>query len=232
MRTKTSERPASSSLRCSTSRSSLASGEATATKWWSIFAAACARLGVGVGAGVLGVGGGDAAGGARQGGREEERLAVGRGAVDDPVDGGAEAHVEHPVGLVEDEDPDPAEGDRAAVDQVLEPAGGGDEDVGAPGGLDLGTEADAAVDGGDAKAASVDERLELVDDLAGELPGRGEDEGLRPALARLDQVDERDAEGERLARAGRRLDEEVVARERIADDHLLDGERLLDRTRR
>ena len=46
------------------------------------------------------------------------------------------------------------------------------------------------------------------------------------AGAGLEQVDQRDAEGERLARAGRGLDEQVVAGERVADDHLLDGERL------
>ena len=54
-----------------------------------------------------------------------------RGLGDDPVDGGLEAHVEHPVGLVEDEDVDLLERDAPRVDQVLEPARGGDEDVGA-----------------------------------------------------------------------------------------------------
>ena len=190
------------------------------------------RLGVGVRAGVVGVGGGDAAGGTGEGRREEERLAVVGGERDDPVDGGAEAHVEHPVGLVEDEDADPAKRDRAAGDQVLEPARGGDDDVGASGGLDLGAEADAAVDGGDAQLAGADQRRELVDDLAGELPGRGEDEGLRTLLSGLDQIGERDAESQRLAGAGGGLDQEVVARERIADDHLLDREGLFDRSRR
>ena len=69
------------------------------------------RLGVGVRAGLVGVGGGDAAGGPGEGRREEERLAIVRGQRDDPVDGRAEAHVEHPVGLVEDEDADLAERD-------------------------------------------------------------------------------------------------------------------------
>ena len=82
-------------------------------------------------AGVAGVGGGDLAGRALERRREEQRLAVVRGLGDDPVDGGLEAHVEHPVGLVEDEHADLLEGDDAAVDQVLEAAGGGDEDVGA-----------------------------------------------------------------------------------------------------
>ena len=46
--------------------------------------------------------------------------------------------------------------------------------------------------------------------------------------AGLDPLDQRDAEGERLARAGRRLDEQVMAGERVAHDQLLDGERLGD----
>jgi hypothetical protein len=48
------------------------------------------------------------------------------------------------------------------------------------------------------------------------------------AVARLDPVDQRDAEGEGLAGTGRRLDEQVMAGERVADDQLLDGEGLGD----
>ena len=95
-------------------------------------------------------------------------------------------------------------------------------------GLDLRAEADAAVDGGDLGGRGRGDRVELVDDLARQLAGRRQDEGGEAACAGLDQVDQRDAEGERLARAGRRLDEQVVAGERVADDQLLDGERLGD----
>ncbi len=46
----------------------------------------------------------------------------------------------------------------------------------------------------------------------------------------IDPVDQRDAEGERLARSGRGLDQQVVTGERVADHQLLDGERLGDVT--
>ena len=59
--------------------------------------------------------------------REEHRLAVVGDAAQDPVDLGLEAHVEHPVGLVEDEDRDRVEVDHAPVDQVLQPARRRDE---------------------------------------------------------------------------------------------------------
>ena len=52
--------------------------------------------------------------------------------VEDRGDLGQEAHVGHVVGLVEHGDLHVAEVDRAAVDQVGEPARGGDEDVDAP----------------------------------------------------------------------------------------------------
>ena len=187
---------------------------------------------VGVGAGVVGVGLGDLAGRALERGREEQRLALAGGAVDDPVDGGLEAHVEHPVGLVEDEDADVLEDDDAAGDQVLEAAGSGDEDVGLADGLDLRSEADAAVDGGDLQALRLGDRADVFDDLTGELAGRGEDQGADAALLGREPLDHRDAEGERLAGAGRRLDEQVVPGERVADDQLLDGEGMGDVTAR
>ena len=80
--------------------------------------------GLGVAAGVAGVGGGDLAGRPLQGRREEQGLAVRRRLGDDPVDRRLEAHVEHAVGLVEDEDAGPVQRDDAAGDQVLEPARG------------------------------------------------------------------------------------------------------------
>jgi hypothetical protein len=188
-------------------------------------------LGVGVGASVAGVGGCDLAGGAREGGGEEQRLALGRGLGDDPVDRRAEAHVEHAVGLVEDEQADLSQGHGVAADQVLETAGSGDEDVGAARGGDLRPEADAAVYGGDLQPAGLGECGQLGDDLACQLPGRGQDKGARATALGLDQIHHGDAEGKRLARSGGRLDEEVAAGERIADDHLLNGERLGDRAR-
>ncbi len=49
--------------------------------------------------------------------------------LDDPLDVGQEAHVEHPVGLVEDEDLDLAEVGDLLADEVEQAARRGDEDL-------------------------------------------------------------------------------------------------------
>ena len=54
---------------------------------------------------------------------------------DDLPDRMDEAHVEHPVGFVEDEDFEIAEPDGALGHQVEQPAGGGDQDVDAAGAM-------------------------------------------------------------------------------------------------
>jgi hypothetical protein len=69
---------------------------------------------------------------------------------------------------------------------------------------------------------------ELVDDLRRELARRRQDERGGPGAAGIDDVGHRDAESERLARPGRRLDEHVVAVEHVRHDHRLDRERRLD----
>ena len=71
-------------------------------------------------------------------------------AAQDAVDLRLEAHVEHPVGLVEDEDADVGERDGAPLQQVVQPAGRRDEDVRAARLLDLRRDRRAAVDGGHA----------------------------------------------------------------------------------
>ena len=60
---------------------------------------------------------------------EEHRLADPRHAADELVHLRLETHVQHAVGLVEHEDADPVERQHAALREILEPAGRGDDDV-------------------------------------------------------------------------------------------------------
>ena len=78
----------------------------TATKRCSTVAGPRLARGVLVAPRVVGVPRREPPGLAVEGRGEEQRLAVARAGGDDPVDGRAEAHVEHAVGLVEDEDLD------------------------------------------------------------------------------------------------------------------------------
>ena len=118
--------------------------------------------------------------------REQQVLAACREDREDLADVADEAHVEHPVGLVEDEDLDPRQVDGALADVVEQAAGRRDDDL-RPGAqrADLRVETDAAVDrrraDGGLRAVGPDALL----DLERELAGRGEDEradGARAAL--------------------------------------------------
>ena len=79
--------------------------------------------------------------------REQQVLALGRQDREDLADVADEAHVQHPVRLVEDEDLDAGQVDRALAEVVEQAAGRGDDDLGTGAeGADLRVEADAAVD--------------------------------------------------------------------------------------
>ena len=86
----------------------------------------------------------------RHGGGEKQRLAGERHHLHDALDIGDEAHVEHPVGFVDDEKLDAAQQQLAALDMVEQPARCRDEHVDAA--RDLGilvAEGDAADQQGD-----------------------------------------------------------------------------------
>ena len=72
----------------------------------------------------------------------------------------------------------------------------------------------AAVDGGGADAAVLAEALEFPRALERELARGGEDEGLHHRLVRHPAIDQGQRERRRLAGAGARLDDEVLALER------------------
>src|SRR5258708_19885030 len=95
-----------------------------------------------------------------------------------------EAHVEHPVGLVEHEDLKLVEPDMTLVHQVEEASGRGDQDVDAAGeGIDLRLLADAAIDEGLAQTKMLAIDAKAVGDLDCQFARRGEDEAARTARA-------------------------------------------------
>ena len=161
--------------------------------------------------------------------REQQPLAVGRGQVEQRGDGGQEAEVGHVVGLVQHGDLDLRQVALALVDEVLQAAGGGDDDVDAAAQLvDLAAHRRAAVDGGDLEVERLRQRRELVVDLLRELAGRHEHEragGAAGAAAADEAGQQRQAEGERLARAGLAAAEDVPAGEGVGQRPDLDGER-------
>ena len=151
-------------------------------------------------------------------------------AAQDPLDLRGEAHVGQPVGLVEDERADLPEADGAALDEVDETSRCGHDDVDrAPEGGDLLVHRAAAVHHLDARLAQRGERCEDGLDLEGELAGRHQDEGTREAgTAAAGALEQREAEGQGLARSRLGLAAHVAAVERVGDAQRLDGEWMGD----
>ena len=164
-------------------------------------------------------------------GREEHRLAVARQPADDLVDLRLEAHVQHPVCLVEHEDAHGVEDDEPALDQVVEPARSRDENVRAADPLGLCGEWNTSVGDCDVNPVAARDRLDLLRHLGAELAGRDEDERAGSPGAGLEALDDRRREGECLAGARRRLREDVTAGEGVRQDACLDREGDVDVTR-
>ena len=83
----------------------------------------------------------------REGGREEHGLTFPRQALHDAADVGHEAHVQHPVGLVEDEEFDLVELDGLLLEVIEQPPRSGHDDLHAAAQfLDLWLDVHAAID--------------------------------------------------------------------------------------
>ena len=165
-------------------------------------------------------------------GGEEHRLPRGWELRDDALDVGEESHVEHFVGLVEDEDAHARQVERASLDQIDEATRRADDDLDTRGEcLDLRLVGAAAVDAEHACTLSGTGLLEVSGDLHAQLARGHHDERLRRrarGVVALDALEERDAEAEGLARSGLGLADEVAALEGEGQCHGLDGERALD----
>ena len=129
-----------------------------------------------------------------------------------------EAHVQHPVGLVQHEDLQPGQVDELLAVEVAQAAGGGHQDVHAlfqP--LHLGSLAHAAEDDGGAQGQVLAIGLKALLDLEGQLPGGGEDQGPDGAalgLAAAELLENGGGEGAGLAGAGLGAAQHVPAGQR------------------
>jgi hypothetical protein len=172
-----------------------------------------------------------------EGRREQQVLAFGRQLGQDLLDVMDEAHVEHAVGFVEDEDFHVRQIDGFLVGQVEQATWAGDQHVEALGhGLDLRIHADAAEDhrAFQRQIASVD--LETVVNLGGELAGRCQHQHARLFRAvavftirvttREQQFEYRQGETACLTGSGLGGDHQVAALQHGGNGPLLHGSRL------
>ncbi len=167
----------------------------------------------------------------RERGGEQQRLALRRDELDDPADVRQEAHVEHPVRLVEDEDLDLREVDGLLADVVEEPARRRGEDLYAGSKLlRLRIERDPAVDDRgperDGPAVDPDELVALHRELARGHEDEDPDGMSRRREARVrvvsEAVEDRQEECRGLAGPGLGRREDVATREHLRNGRLLD----------
>ena len=158
---------------------------------------------------------------------EQQVLAARRQQREDLADVADEAHVEHAVGLIEDEDLDHREVDGVLADVVEQAARRGDHDLRTGAQCpDLALEADAAVDGDRSDRPGLAIGADALLDLERQLPRRGEDQGADAPLAvasvGVQQLEHRQHEGGRLAGAGLGAGHEVATCQDERDGLLLD----------
>ena len=163
----------------------------------------------------------------RHGGREEKRLPGEGNELADSLDVRDEAHVEHAVGFVDDQDFDAGQQQLAAVGKIEQPAGCRDQNVGAAHDLRfLVAEGHAADQQRDVELMVYPVAGEALFDLGGEFAGRFEDERARHSRARpplFEARQHRQSEGGGLAGAGLGDAQHVAAGERLGNGFGLNG---------
>ncbi|KXZ60313.1 hypothetical protein Mlaev_01719 [Microbacterium laevaniformans] len=150
--------------------------------------------------------------------------------LEDLLDVGQEAEIEHLVGLVEDDLDRTAQIEQTLVVEVDEAARRADHDLRAGFQLvDLSLVRLAAVDGDHARGAVLGEHVHVFVDLDGQLAGRNDDERLHTRRrVEAETLDDGDAEAEGLARSGLGLADDVLAGQPQRNRLLLNGEGVHD----
>ncbi len=172
---------------------------------------------------------GDAADFGRHRRGEEQRLPRERHQLANPFDVGNEAHVQHAVGFVDDQQFNAGEQQSAALGMVEQPAGGCDQDVDAAGlfGV-LIAERNAADQQRDVELLADAVFVEILFDLSRQFAGRLQDQGAGhpcPGAALFQHGEHGQDEGGGLAGAGLGDAENVAAGQNVRDRLFLNGGR-------
>ena len=163
----------------------------------------------------------------RIGGRKEDGLPRLRRAAQDLFHLLAKAHVQHAVGLVDDDGRNAAQIQRAALDVIERPARRSDDHVHAllqRGQLRIHRLPAREDQDGQARLAPP-QLAEVARHLRAQLARGTQDQGLRVAFAPLQLLQDRQAEGRRLPATGRGLSDQVPARQQQRNGARLDGRR-------
>ena len=157
-------------------------------------------------------------------GREQDRMPLSCGAVEDASHCGHEAHVGHAVGLVHHHRRGLAQVHDPALNEVLETPRRCHEHVDSSSHpLDLRLDADTAVDRRDTTTHRFGRRAEFGGDLLGEFTSRSEDQGAREArFGPGHPRQHRNPERKSLAGAGRGAADDVMAPEQVGNCGCLD----------
>ncbi len=174
---------------------------------------------------VAQVGLGNLAYGVGHGRREEGDLPAGGGLAEDPLDVLGEAHVEHLVGLVQDQGADALQVEVALTHVVHDSPGRPNDDVGAALQLaNLHAEALTAVERQDLESGELTPvAVEGLGDLQRQFPGGGQDQDLGVGRVEVDAADQGHGEGGCLAGASLGLAEDVSSCHDRRDALGLDG---------
>jgi hypothetical protein len=166
----------------------------------------------------------------RHGGREEHGLPLLWQPREDPSQVGDEAHVHHPVGLVQHEDLDavePSQTSLAVVEQA--PRRGHHDFIAGLEGLLLAGHADTAVHVYGAQVRAAGEPRTLFRGLGRDLTSGREDQRSRPAVAAaVETLNQWQQEGGGLAAPRLRRGDDIAAGKRKGDYFLLDGRRCVE----
>ena len=171
----------------------------------------------------------------REGGREHQVLPARIEQIDDALDVGQEAHVQHPVRLVQHQQLHLRQVHRLLLDVIQQPSGGGDEDLDAGAQrIGLRLHVDATEDGSRTQRRELDVGLDVVVDLVGQLPRGCDDERAdrvprrRGAMAgrRHERIDDGQRKAGRLSGTGLGSGHHVMARHDHRNGLGLDGGRL------
>ena len=133
--------------------------------------------------------------------------------LEDPADVGQKPHVEHPVGLVEDQILEPVELGIGKPEMVEQPARGRHDDIDAgPEGVLLGSHPDPAEDRRAGDRGMHRQIIQILGDLGRQFPGGRQHQGPGAAAGPVDQlVDDRQQKRGGLPAPGHGAGEQVPA---------------------
>jgi len=157
--------------------------------------------------------------------KTENNLTITKNLNNDPINNRLEAHIKHPINLIDDQNLDPIKNKDTTIEQILKPTKHNNNNINTYSTLNLLLKTNSTINKNNQQNTNNHDHPQLVDNLHRKLPNQNKHKHHRAPHINLDQINKQDTKNEHLTQTNQQLNKNIITTKNINNHKLLNNKR-------